>query len=360
MKSSKPSVKDTHENIEIISDVSELSNVIIEQNAQLDLFRIEKPARYDSPYSNIIDIYDALPKYIWRGKEVTDLQKTTFQKTFRAGGLVIKTEITAAIVTRENKKTKVKEKVALFPSEREEVIEDALRKLATEGHIKQIGDISGIEFTLYELQKMLRDMGRYYSYDEIKESLYILRKASIDCSSRDGSVSFSTSFISLLYLVDQKHLKENSNAKCIVQFNPFVHDAILSQNFRQYNYELHMKLKNTLARFIYKRVCMYWTNASESHPYTPNLVSFLAQSPKIMSPRMGDNMRAMNKGLDELIESNVISEYKTEVHMNKRKMVDVSYSITPHDDFIKSMKRSNAIKKKNTLGSTRSTKLPYE
>lgn len=48
---------------------------VVEQSPQLSLFEILEP-RQNNPYSNTIDLYDALPKYVWEhNREHDDLSK---------------------------------------------------------------------------------------------------------------------------------------------------------------------------------------------------------------------------------------------------------------------------------------------
>ncbi|MCV5513821.1 plasmid replication protein, partial [Escherichia coli] len=82
-------------------------------------------------------------------------------------------------------------------------------------------------------------------------------------------------------------------------------ESIMNLSFRQYNYKIGMQIRSPLARYIYKRMSHYWTQASPDSPYTPSLISFLTQSPRELSPRMPENVRAMKLALEALIKQEV-------------------------------------------------------
>lgn len=145
--------------------------------------------------------------------------------------------------------------------------------------------------------------------------------------------------VGLTTLNDLKNKKQD--ARCYVQFHPLVHESIVSLTYRQYNYKIGMNIRSPLARFIYKRMSHYWTQASLSTPYTPSLKSFLSQSPRELSPRMPENVRAMKNALDVLAGEQVISEYEANHIKDGRKTLDVRYVILPHDKFVKQMMASN-------------------
>ena len=112
-----------------------------------------------------------------------------------------------------------------------------------------------------------------------------------------------------------------------------------------YDYSISMSLKSDLARYIYKRLSHYWTQASKEHPYQPKLVSFLEQSPRGLSGLMKDNMRAMRTALKRLVDHNVIVPDWIEIPikdpLDKRVTKDIQFELYPHDNFIKHILKAN-------------------
>jgi len=69
-----------------------------------------------------------------------------------------------------------------------------------------------------------------------------------------------------------------------------------------------MDIRFPLARFIYKIMAQYWTQASTTKPYTPNLKPFWNRV-REGTKKIGENRRATNNALNVLIRHNVLSFY---------------------------------------------------
>lgn len=324
---------------------------VVEDSPQLSLFEILEP-RQNNPYSNTIDLYDALPKYVWEhNREHDDLSKAVVTRKCTLRGERLTVKVKPAIIERNNGRS-----VLIYPGAREELVEDALRKLAVKGNGQFIDNKFGVVFTLYELEKELAQMGHRYKVTEIREALMVCRGATLECISEDRDLFGSENFFSKLGIATRKeYLRHGRDAKCYVLFHSLVNESVLNQSFRQYNYQLGMQIRSALARFIYKRMCHYWVQASPQTPYTPSLVSFLSQSPRTLSKRMPENVRAMRNALDTLIKHQVISEYEVDKKKDRQKIVDVAYVIWPHKNFVWQMKKSNKLKKINDLKALRKT-----
>lgn len=309
-------------------------------NSQMDLFTtLDIPLSQQKDYSNTVDIYDAIPKYVWGKTRYDGTVKNsiiTRKSTIRGKRLTIK--IKPALIEQKNG-----EGLMIYPGQREELVEDALRKLAVNGQGVTVNAKAGVTFSLHELQKELKRMGHSFSIDEIKESLMVGRQSALEVYSEDGKTVIDSGLYGLLGLSTRDdYLEKGKQARCFVQFNPLVNESILNLTFRQYNYKVGMDIRSPLARYIYKRMSQYWTQASEKHPYEPSLLTFLEQSPRGVTPKMKDNIRAMKSALDHLLKANVISHFDEDrILEGKQKVIDIRYTIYPHKDFIKDIIKAN-------------------
>ncbi len=68
------------------------------------------------------------------------------------------------------------------------MVEDALRKMMAEGQGIFLDGEAGISFTLYQLQKELKNTGDSYSTQQIKQALTILARTSIELKSEDAEI----------------------------------------------------------------------------------------------------------------------------------------------------------------------------
>lgn len=308
---------------------------------QLDLFAIVESATAKERYSNSIEVYDALPKFNWgKQRELTSLKDAKIVRECTLNKQNYKVTIRPAILTKND------ENILVYPGQREELVEDALRKLAVSGQAIFVDRNVSVVFTLYQLQQELKLMGHAFDINEIKESIEVCRGATLECSSGDGETFISSSFFPLIGLTTRGDWSaKGRSAKCFVQFHPMVTASILNLTFRKYNYSLSMRINSPLARFIYKRMSHYWTGAAPTSPYTPHLVTFLNQSPRGLSERMSENIRAMKNALDVLIKNHVVSNYTEAVVKDGRAVTDIHYCIYPHEEFVEMIISANAEKK---------------
>lgn len=334
----KPAIDEFDPSIDEIMD-KPIDSLTVSTPQQIDFFEMFDPVNGggNDRYSNTIELYDSLPKYNWSiKKEFHDLQEAEIVRTASLRGQDYKIVIKPAILNRKGKS------VLVYPGQREEVVEDALRKLAVSGQGQMLEDNAGVTFTLTQLKNELQARGHTYNIREIKEAIMICRGATLECYGDDGESLISSNFFPTVGLTTrQKYINNRDDALCYVTFNPMVTRSILDLTFRQYNYRLGMEIPSPLARFIYKRMSHYWNQASMAHPYTPNLMSFLRQSPRQPSEDMYSNTRAMTNALNVLVKHKVISHYEQEVIRKVRKILDIRYKIYPHEEFIKMVKAAN-------------------
>ena len=142
----------------IISSPKKLEEYNRCKPVQLSLFEFIEPDQ--KQYSNTIELYDAIPKYYWRqDKNTNNTTKTQLiEREFKHKGTEYTVTIQPTILKGKDGNHKV-----YYPNQREELVEDALRKLACEGSGIFLDDHAGVTFTLYQLQQELKQMGHTYS-----------------------------------------------------------------------------------------------------------------------------------------------------------------------------------------------------
>ena len=139
-----------------------------------------------------------------------------------------------------------------YPSAGEELIEDALRKLATEqkaGFFDKPNFSSGVMFTLYQLCEELSKRGHTRSYQEIVQSLNVLSQCIVEIRPHaDGESKIVAPCLPSLAAVSRAKLSQDPKARWVVQFHPLVTGSIDDVTYRQYNYALMMGHSSQLAR----------------------------------------------------------------------------------------------------------------
>ncbi|EPJ5561248.1 replication protein [Pseudomonas aeruginosa] len=326
------------------------------------LFELLDPS--DTEYSNTIELYDALPKGVWSGKQkrgkksdgdaaqeaaISELPKV-ITRPFKSRGTSYQMKVKPAIIERVNDAGEIKTLV-MFPGTREELIEEALRKFAVQGQGFESDNTSkdvGVFFTVNQLRKELARTGHSYSAQEILEALDIMSSSLIEVSQTGRNRSRETirgNMLGSMLIASREQYLENSGVKCYATFHPLVTQGIRTQQFRIYDYSVSMSMKSDLGRYMYKRLSHYWVQASLDHPYEFKLTTFLSQSPRGLSERMKDNLRAVRNALKSLVDEDVILPDWEEIMIknaaDKRIVDDVGFRLLPSESFIKFMMKAN-------------------
>lgn len=282
-------------------------------------------------YSNLIDIYDMLPKYVaGKDRRAVDLATAEMKRVCKIGNKDYKVIIKPAIIKDDEGRN-----ILVYPGEREEIVEFVLRKFAVEGQASMMSDQVGVVFTLYQVKKELESRSHSYSIKEIREALMVLRGATLECHTVDGESVISSSFFQAVALTTRDDWQKNgTGAKCMVMFNPMVTRSVMNMSWRPYNYLVNMGMTSRLARFIHIRLSNNYKQASNSNPYSFLLVNFLKSSERGLSKRMPENIRAIKNALDHLTKHKVLEHYDIEKIMDGKATRDARCTLYPHKDFI--------------------------
>lgn len=309
----------------------------ISKPIQFSLFELEPE---EDGYSQSIELYDFMPKYVW-GKlnRVEGLFLKRIERKFECRGKSYTIKIDPAKV--ENPDGEARD---YFLGKKEELVEDALRKLMTERQSLLLDGEAGIAFTLYQLQHELKERGHSFDYDQLKESLEILRKVDIEIESEDKETRFFFSPIETLGLKGQ-----NGETQTYVRFSQFVTHSIKSGTYRLMNYDKIMGYRSVIARQLHKRMSHHFTQASLTESYEILLTTVIRDFGLTPQKRLQQNLVEVENAIEEMKQNNVILSCKVSKIFDSKprtKLIDAKFKFQPHFDFIADMKRANARAKK--------------
>jgi len=308
---------------------------------QLSLFEMLAPEQ--KKFSNTVELYDFIPKYFWgkanqlrvNGKFLDELERE-----FECRGKKYKVKIYPSSIKQKNGKEKY-----YYPSKREELVEDALRKLVCEGKGKFLDDSAGVFFSLYELREELKSNGHSYSITQVKDALMICAQSSLIVTNEEGTeLMVSTIFPTLSLQTKGDWKGAGEKIQSFIRFNPLVTKSIVEMQFRQFNYQNSMRYKSVIARQLHKRMSHHYIQASIAHPYGINLTTIIRDFGLTAYGKISHNLRDVEIGLNELICSNVILKYeanKTFDSKSKNKITNVNFVIIPHPIFCSEVMNSN-------------------
>ncbi len=310
-----------------------------QQPLQLSLFEILEVE--NRQYSNTVEIYDFLPKeFLGKATRVADTYLPRLEREFECRGIKYKMKLDPARV--EDKDGTVRE---FYPSQREEVVEDCLRKLMVEGGGVFLDDQASVRFTLYQLQKELSDNGHTYSYTQIRESLEILTKTNIELSSDNGDIRLIFSPIETLGIKG-----EGGETQTFVRFSPLVTNSIKDRKFRLINYKKVMGYRSAIARKLHKRLSHFYIQASLTDKYSALLSTLIRDFGLTKYTQMSKNLRDFEKAVEELKDSNTVLNFSKEEIKQERprlKVIDYRLTIQPHPEFVSDVKKANYVKSIN-------------
>lgn len=316
-----------------------------EKPLQLNFFTLLDYPSEDRKYSNTLTFYDFIPRFFW-GKSRRENGKylPILKRNFHYQKQDYKLSIIPARVESSDGTEK-----DYYPGQCEELVEDALKKLAVEGHCVFLDGRAAIIFNIHQIQEQLnrgkqvdqdsKQKGHTLSYEEIKKALTVLSRTTLEVKSIDGTAVLNSHIIEELGIKTRAEWKGkvSKDERCYVIFNNLITSMIKDYKFRRFNYEKLISLKSVIARQLFKRMSHHYKQASEKFPYTILLSTmdrdFGLEKRKQLRNRLGEAREA----LQEMIEKKVIKSYKESLIMNSRslrKIEDVSFELTPSDEFI--------------------------
>jgi hypothetical protein len=302
---------------------------------QLRLFEFIQPE--ERQYSNTIELYDFMPKYHWgkaeriKGKFLEELVRE-----FECRGRKYKIEVSPARINGKE----------YYPSKREELVEDALRRFATAGKGLFLDDRASVTFTLYQLQQELKRTGHTYSLAQLKDALLICAKTSITVTTEDGKALLVSNLFETLGLQSRDDWKATGKkSKAFVRFNSLVSESIKRGDYRQLDYDKAMSYSSVIARQLHKRMSHHYTQASITTAYHIMLSTVIRDFGLSEYERPSLNLAQVVKALDEMKSKSVLLGYKIEKTTdpnNRNKLIEAKFILQPHPFFAEEIRKANA------------------
>lgn len=329
-------------------------------NRQLSLFQsflANDDAQRDI-LSNAIDLWDSIPRYSLSRRRQDELRQPggylPIRKiTFQYRGIPLTAVIRPArLELRDEQGRPTGGTVEYYPSAREELIEYALRRLATEkpsGFFDESQPRSGVYFTLYRLRQELAAQGHSMTHRDLAEGLDILSLGGLDIETESDHDALGVrkfgraSFIVNLAGVKREDLDRNPNARWYVEFHPFVTASIDKIAYRQFNYHRWMQCRGQLGRWLISQLVLKYTQAAQATSFTMKYSTIKRDSGLLDGyklPRQA--VAALDEAWEELKERGVLASYKKEEERGARaKLEDVSYTLLPTRTFAMEQRAAN-------------------
>lgn len=297
----------------------------------------------ETKFSHTIELYDFMPKYFWgKTARVDGVYLPRLEREFECRNRKYQLTLFPASIEDASGNEKYH-----YPGKREEIVEDALRKIMAEGKGIFLDGQAGVSFSLYEVREELKENGHYYNTNQIRDSIEILAKTNIEVKSGDGELEF------IFHPIEAVGFSgEDEETQTFVKFSPLVTQSIKEKSFRLFNYKKVMGYDTVIARQLHKRMSHHFTQASLTENYTILLTTIIRDFGLTKRKQLKDNLRELEVAVEELKKSNVIINYKLEKIIERSpriKLVDVRLTIQPHFEFISEVKHANTRRKLDLL-----------
>ena len=303
-------------------------------------------------YSNTVGIYDQMPKHFIGNIEREKGKKVDSLPILNRSFVLNKSSYIVSITPASLYCKKTDRTIHYYPSQREELVEDAIRKLAvSKKRSFFLDEDSAVRFTLYELQKELQKAGHGYNSNEIKEAIDICSKCNISIKDKTGNeIELSSAIFPFVAKESSDKIKDGEN-KYVVMFHPLVTRSIKDGTYRLVNYEKYMSFKMMLSRWLYKKISHNFTGATVTNPYTIRMSTIIRDSVMKEYERKSDNLKQIKKCFAEMKKHGTLSDFKIilEGEGEKiilegegKKIIDARCMLYLSDEFVKDIIKANA------------------
>lgn len=224
-----------------------------------------------------------------------------------------------------------------LPGEREQLVEDVIRKIASDAMSVSDQEEVLTQFSIYGVCAELARHNHTFSNKEVKEALRILHRSVIEITrvpapgERRGKPVVSAAVFPTMALRDDTDHK----AQTYVTLNPFLACAIKQLSYERVDYEWMMQVKGHLARWLFKRISLMLAAEDTVPEFMEISASDIAENYGSQWARRRDMLAHITKVVDYLVEMNMISEYNCTDVMAGRTKVDVVYMIRFSSKFIR-------------------------
>lgn len=308
------------------------------QPYQLELFQYLLPDR--ERHSSTVELYDAVPRFHASPKKMAEMRQGgkylgTLRREFRFRDSNYQVEIRPARITRKNG-----EDIEYYPSEREQLVEEALWKIAHDKmHGCYLDQMVSVGFSLYELRQELAKRGHAIHFHALIDSLSILNRCGITLRNESGTALFSSAVFPQMIITSRSEWLENpKKAKCYVQFNLLATESLKQLSYRLFDYAKFMTLQQMLAKWFFKRLSHNFIQAKTGTSYQIKASTIIRDSGLVERSSFRFQVQAINAALQELTEKRVVLQIQKKRvvdPMDKRRTADVIYDIMPTHEFSK-------------------------
>ncbi|WP_227009323.1 replication protein A [Pseudoalteromonas ulvae] len=240
-----------------------------------------------------------------------------------------------------------KEDLLAWPSDREEKVERALIRLASQGKIARIsgkmGDNYAVYFTFSELINELKSVNQSLNHKDLRDSLLILKGAELTLSyeahNEEGLIEQNQSKMNFLSAIHFSTAKGRSNVRCVAVLNELMSQQIDSVEYKGYYFNRTQSFKRSLSIWLSFRLYRMFRYASPTHSHHFRLIKTMIKFGSLdnesnAAAKLVALRRDMTLTMKDLEEAEILKSYKIEsIKDDAGVIVDYTYTLFPSDKF---------------------------
>lgn len=305
--------------------------------------------------SNTIELWDAIPKYAVSPRVQNSLRDEkghlpVHEQTFlyRPTKEGMPRELTCKVTIQPASiKNPDGTRTQYYPSTDEELVEEVLKKVFSDqqfGVHSQKDAESWVRFSLNMIQKELKLRGKTRSIDEIKISLEILSLTVIELEMAGDSknLEYTSPILTDMSRTTKAKFLADPKSMWAARLPGLISKSVNELSYRQFNYGTLMSLSTQLSRWLHKRMSHQYTQANIMDPYRLSFNSIQRDSGLLHHSRTSSNVQLLENALDDLRSANVLMSFEKKENRQRRKIIDIIYTLRPTPEFVEETKRANA------------------
>jgi hypothetical protein len=300
--------------------------------------------------TQMVALYDVAPKFNFGAPETGESRMKIIEREFDFAGA--RYRITLKPTRVKMPEGSVEDR---YLGEREQIVEDVIRRLATKHGRLTLRDQTKVRasFTINEVKGELARVKHGFTYRQIVEALVLLNEVRIQIEFIDvkGSPILSAPAFPVLMMRRQGE----DDRETYVEFNPLVSDAIRLLNFDELDYETLMKIRDPVARLLFKRL-QAQVKGSGSPFLNLSAREIRRDSGMAEWKDRSGLLRRVRQSVEALVACNVIEHLEVDPVREGRQIVDLRFSLSVSADFMAKIHASTRVNKDNEREFSRMSK----
>lgn len=239
-----------------------------------------------------------------------------------------------------------------FPSVTEELVEEALKKIFLEQNqgFHDVRDASSwVKFTLRDIYRTLKQVGKERNITQIKRALEILAGCQITVY-ENGRRLYKGGILSEWVSVDRSEYLQDTKLLHTARFPVFISHSINTLGYRQLSWTTFMSFDLQLSRWMHKHLTDNFIQAGIDTMYHFQFRRIQNESQMLAQAADYDNKKKMESVLNELTDKDVLDKWEIAdngavVKKSSRKSTidyeKLVYELYPSSKFIAQQKAAN-------------------